>query len=145
MKAQEKKIAKFKETARVWANLSPPLAPIRNEKQYRRAVDFLDYLIDEVREDEDHRLAPLMEIIGVLVEKYEAEMLPELKSSGKEVLKMLMEEHGIVQKDLRKDLGSQGVVSEILHGKRKLNVRQIKALSERFGVPPAVFLEEEVS
>jgi HTH-type transcriptional regulator/antitoxin HigA len=50
-----------------------------------------------------------------------------------------MEEHGLTQADLS-EIGSQGVVSEILHGKRELNTRQIKELSKRFGVSPAVFL-----
>ena len=48
-----------------------------------------------------------------------------------------MEEHDLTQSDLP-EVGSQGVVSEILGGKRALNVRQIRALSERFGVSPAV-------
>jgi HTH-type transcriptional regulator/antitoxin HigA len=39
-----------------------------------------------------------------------------------------------------KEIGSQGVVSEVLSGKRSLNSRQIKALSERFAVSPAVFI-----
>jgi antitoxin component HigA of HigAB toxin-antitoxin module len=38
------------------------------------------------------------------------------------------------------EVGSQGVVFEIMNGKRELNVRQIKALTKRFDVPPAVFL-----
>lgn len=50
-----------------------------------------------------------------------------------------MEEHRLTQSDLP-DVGSQGVVSEILHGKRQLNVRQIRALADRFGVSPAVFM-----
>ena len=50
-----------------------------------------------------------------------------------------MEEKNLTQKDLS-ILGSQGVVSEILNGKRELNVRQIKALAEMFKVSPAVFI-----
>jgi HTH-type transcriptional regulator/antitoxin HigA len=50
-----------------------------------------------------------------------------------------MEQHGLRQRDLR-EIGSQGVVSEVLAGKRELNVRQIRALSERFGVSPATFV-----
>jgi HTH-type transcriptional regulator/antitoxin HigA len=50
-----------------------------------------------------------------------------------------MDEHGLKQGDLS-EISSQGVVSEILKGKRELNVRQIKALSRRFNVSPAVFL-----
>jgi HTH-type transcriptional regulator/antitoxin HigA len=50
-----------------------------------------------------------------------------------------MEEHGLKQNDL-KELGSQGVVSEIMSGKRNLNVRQIKNLSKRFKVSAATFI-----
>ena len=49
-----------------------------------------------------------------------------------------MQLQGIVQKNLP-EIGSQGVVSEILSGKRKLNARQIAALASRFNVPESVF------
>jgi HTH-type transcriptional regulator/antitoxin HigA len=49
-----------------------------------------------------------------------------------------MAEHDLTQTDLP-EVGSQGVVSEVLHGKRELNVRQIRALAERFHVSPSVF------
>ena len=52
--------------------------------------------------------------------------------------KEMMKEHGVTQSDLP-ELGSQGVVSEILHGRRELNTRHIKALSKRFGISPAAF------
>jgi HTH-type transcriptional regulator/antitoxin HigA len=48
------------------------------EEEYRRLVGLLDSLVDEVGEDESHPLASLMEIIGVLIEKYEGEHVPEL-------------------------------------------------------------------
>jgi HTH-type transcriptional regulator/antitoxin HigA len=50
-----------------------------------------------------------------------------------------MEEHGLTQSDLP-EVGSQGVVSDILRGKRELNVRQIRTLATRFHVSPAVFI-----
>jgi HTH-type transcriptional regulator/antitoxin HigA len=50
-----------------------------------------------------------------------------------------MEQHDLKQTDLH-EIGSQGVVSEILTGKRELNLRQVRALSERFGVSAATFL-----
>jgi HTH-type transcriptional regulator/antitoxin HigA len=50
-----------------------------------------------------------------------------------------MEQHGLKQSDLA-EIGSQGVVSEILAGKRELNVGQVRALGERFGVSSATFL-----
>lgn len=51
-----------------------------------------------------------------------------------------MTEHNIKQSDL-KEIGSQGVISEILNGKRELNIRQIKLLAEKFNVSPAVFIQ----
>ena len=61
------------------------------------------------------------------------------KLEGADALRFLLEEHDLTQSDLP-EVGSQGVVSEILGGKRTLNVRQIRALSERFGVSPAVLV-----
>jgi HTH-type transcriptional regulator / antitoxin HigA len=52
---------------------------------------------------------------------------------------MLMHEHGLKQSDMQ-EIGSQGVVSEILRGKRALNMRQIKALAKRFNVAATVFV-----
>lgn len=48
------------------------------ESEYRRLVTVLDDLINVVGENENHPLASLMEVIGVLVERYEAEHVPEL-------------------------------------------------------------------
>lgn len=50
-----------------------------------------------------------------------------------------MEQHGLKPSDLS-EIGSQGVASEILTGKRELNIRQVLALSERFGVSAATFV-----
>ncbi len=58
---------------------------------------------------------------------------------GADLLRFFMEEHRLSQSDLA-EVGSQGVVSEILNGKRDLNIRQIRALSKRFGVSPSVFV-----
>jgi HTH-type transcriptional regulator/antitoxin HigA len=51
-----------------------------SEEEYCRLVALLDELIDEVGEDETHPLASLMEIVGVLIERYEEEHVPELTS-----------------------------------------------------------------
>ena len=48
------------------------------QSEYRRLTQVLDNLIDVVGEDEDHPLASLMEVIGVLIKKYEDEHVPEL-------------------------------------------------------------------
>jgi len=110
-----------------------------NEAEYERLVELLDEITDIVRDEESHPLAGWMDVLGVLIETYENDHVAEPASDPITVLKYFMEEKGLKQKDLS-ELGSQGVVSEILGGKRALNVRQIKVLSERFNVPASVFI-----
>ena len=62
----------------LWPTLAPLLFVPHTEREYDRLVQMLDTLIDMVGEDEDHPLASLMEIIGVLIEKYEDEHIPDL-------------------------------------------------------------------
>ncbi len=116
-----------------------PLGPVRTRKDYERAVALLDSILDEIGEDEKHPLAELAEAVGVFVEKYEDEHAPVPKTKPPTVLKTLMREHDLRQTDLP-EIGSQGVVSEVLAGKRELNTRQIRRLAKRFGVSPAVFI-----
>jgi HTH-type transcriptional regulator/antitoxin HigA len=132
-------IVKIAEIVKVWPMVSRFVSVPHTEEQYENAVNILDELIEKVGEDENHPLASLMEILGTLIENYENQHLPETASDPVGVLHFLMKEHGLKQGDLV-EIGSQGVVSEILKGKRELNVRQIKALSRRFNVSPAVFL-----
>jgi HTH-type transcriptional regulator/antitoxin HigA len=65
-------------TATAWSGLAGKVFVPHTEEEYSRLVALLDGLIDEVGEDESHSLASLMEIIGVLIENYEAEHVPEL-------------------------------------------------------------------
>ncbi len=64
---------------RVWPLLADAVFVPHSETEYQRLVAFLDTLIDSVGEDEDHALAPLMEVVGVLIEKYEDEHVAALK------------------------------------------------------------------
>jgi HTH-type transcriptional regulator / antitoxin HigA len=129
----------LKEIAKVWPDIQPIFSVPHNEKDYKKLVTFLDSLIDEAGNKENHPLASLMETIGSLIETYESQHINEIKGNTIDVPNALMDEHGLKQSDLS-GIGSQGVVSEILSGRRRLNVRQIKILSKRFKVSPAVFI-----
>jgi len=120
-----------------WKALQPLLC-IRNEVEYDRAVDHLNQLLDEIGENEDHPLYGLLDTLGTVLHAYEEQHHPIPSCSGADVLRYLMEEHELTQTDLP-EVGSQGVVSEVLHGKRELNVRQIRVLADRFHVSPSVF------
>ena len=129
----------LKEIAKVWPDIQPIFSVPHNEKDYNKLVNLLDNLIDEVGNNENHPLTSLMETIGSLIETYESQYINEIEGDPIDALNALMEEHDLKQLDLS-EIGSQGVVSEILSGKRQLNVRQIKMLSKRFKVSPAVFI-----
>ncbi len=121
-----------------WTAIAPYLT-ITNETEYDEAVERLNALLDEVGEDESHPLYSLLDTLGILIEAYDNEHYPLPDCSGTDALAYLMEEHSLSQSDLP-EIGSQGVVSEILNGKRSLNVRQIQALAKKFKVSTATFL-----
>ncbi|GER78731.1 MAG: helix-turn-helix domain-containing protein [Anaerolineales bacterium] len=121
-----------------WQTIAPVLT-IRNEQEYNAAVKRLNELLDEIGADEKHPLYSLLDTLSTLIEAYEEEHHPIPEANGSDVLRFLMDEHGLTQSDLP-EVGSQGVVSEILNGKRELNVRQIRKLAERFHVSPAAFM-----
>ncbi len=104
-----------------------------------KAVGWLDELIDETGKNESPLIVSLMDTLGTLIKDYEDRNIPEPEAAPVDCLKFLMEEHNLKSSDLP-EVGSQEVVSEILSGKRPLAVKQIKALSERFNVSPAVFI-----
>ena len=118
-----------------------PLGVIHSRAEYDRAVATLDAIIDEIGEDEAHPLADLAEALGVFIEAYDKLRYQTPGPSPRAMLRYLMEQHDLGQSDLA-EIGSQGVVSEILSGKRGLNVRQISCLAKRFNVSPSVFVEE---
>ena len=62
----------------VWPMLTEVVFVPHVHSEYQRLTEVLDTLIDVVGEDEDHPLASLMEVIGVLIERYEEEHVPEL-------------------------------------------------------------------
>ncbi len=125
--------------SKVWPTIKAVFSVPHSEKEYRALVKTLDCLIDEVWNNENHKLSPVMETIGNLIENYEDRKYQIKEASPVDALKYLMQEHGLKQSDL-KEIGSQGVVSEILSGKRSLNLEQIKKISNRFHVSPLVFI-----
>ena len=100
MLLQPQVIQNFEQTARFL------YVPAR-EAEYEQLVELLDEITDLVRDDESHPLVNLMDVLGVLIEKYEAENIPAPQSNPVAVLKYFMEEHGLKQKDLS-ELGGKG-------------------------------------
>lgn len=125
--------------SKAWPTVKAVFSVPHSKEAYQVLVKILDDIIDEVGDNQNHKLAPVMETIGNLIENYEIQEYRINESSPVEVLKYLMQEHGLRQSDL-KEIGSQGVVSEILTGKRTLNIEQVKRISNKFHVSPLVFI-----
>ena len=119
-----------------------PLRPIRNEAEYDLAAEMLDRLVTRI--DLTPGETDYMEMLTLSVQAYDDEHNdPELASdlAPLEVLRFLMDQHSMSTTDLGEVLGSKGVASEVLHGKRDLSKGHISKLAERFAVDPGVFLE----
>jgi HTH-type transcriptional regulator/antitoxin HigA len=80
-----------------------------------------------------------IELLTLLIEKYEAEHHPVPRADPITVLRFLMDQHLLRQKDLAEIFGGEGNVSQVLAGKRELNKDHIAKLSAWFNVSPAVF------
>jgi HTH-type transcriptional regulator/antitoxin HigA len=123
----------------VWPQLSQLLFVPRTAAEYERTVAWLDELIDEVGEDENHPLSSLMETLGSLIESYENSHFPEPMGSPITSLQEFMADYNLGYTDLP-ELGDETVVREILQGKRDLTLAQVRFLAQRFGVTPALFV-----
>jgi HTH-type transcriptional regulator / antitoxin HigA len=129
------------EAIKHWEYIASIVKYPKTDKEFNKLVKQLDELLDIVGNDENHRLMSLIDVISTLITVYEQENIQIPKAKGVDALKFLMEAHHLNQSDLP-EIASQGVISEILHGKRELNLRQIKLLAKRFHVNPATFLND---
>lgn len=131
--------ALVKQATEHWHHVAPLLNKPETEEEYDLLVRSLDELLDIIGESEIHPLNRLAILIGNAIEAYDHEHRPMPQVSGIETLRYLMREHGLNQGDLP-EVGTQSVISEILSGKRQINLRQVRQLSERFSVPMEVFI-----
>jgi HTH-type transcriptional regulator/antitoxin HigA len=82
----------------------------------------------------------LHKLLVTLIEAYEAENYPMDESAPHEILQHIMEASGTRQADLVNVIGSSGVVSEVVNGKRSISKAQAKALGNYFNVSPSLFI-----
>jgi len=128
------------EAAKHWKYIAPLLAYPKSEREYDLLVDRLDRLLDMVGEDEKHPLIGLVDVLSRLIESYDEDHFKQTKATGISALKHLMKINQLKQSDFP-EIGSQGVISELLNGQRKLNLRQVKLLAQRFKVDPSTFID----
>jgi HTH-type transcriptional regulator/antitoxin HigA len=110
---------------------------VRDEKQNRSYIARLEALSSKKHMTSAEE--KLMRLLLLLVENFERTSDPVPDAAPVDVLRHLMEAHGLRQRDLADVFGTESIVSEILHGKRELTKEHIRRLSARFSVSPAVF------
>ena len=103
-------------------------------EEYTAALFALTAKSDPTPDDED-----AIELMTILIDRYESERFPLAEASPVDVLRFLLERNGLTQRDIAPELGSESTVSLVLSGKRQLNRDHIARLSRRFHVSPAVF------
>lgn len=114
---------------------------IRDEQSYRAALARVSDLVDldpALESPEGEQL----EILGTLVEAYEAKHYPIASPDPIEAIKFRMEQQGVTIKDLEPSIGKSNRVYEVLARKRPLTLGMIRRLNEQLGIPAAVLIAE---
>ncbi|MGL5064179.1 MAG: helix-turn-helix domain-containing protein [Microcoleus sp.] len=112
--------------------------PILNDTDYELALAEVESLMskEELTPEEE----TLLNLWALLIEEYEAKYYPIPEATPRDVLLHLIEVRELKQADLVGVIGSKGVVSEVVNGKRAISKAQAKALGEFFNVNPSVFI-----
>lgn len=101
---------------------------------YTEALFGLTAKAERSLEDEE-----AIELLTVLIDRHESERCPMPEAKPADVLRFLLDQNGLAQRDIAGEMGGESIVSRVLAGKRQLNREHIVRLSQRFGVSPAVF------
>ncbi|MDR2876311.1 MAG: transcriptional regulator [Methylobacillus sp.] len=113
------------------------IKPVRTEQAYKAAMQRLETLwgapSGSAEGDE-------LEVLAVLVERYEAEHFPMPPSDPIEAIKFRMEQQGLSPRDLEPFIGGSGRVSEVLNHKRKLSLGMVKRLHNGLRIPYEILL-----
>ena len=112
---------------------------VRTAEDYAQAQATIDALLDEVGENENHPLADVLGYLADQVKAYEDENFQIPEAAPNEVLRFLMEQHGLKQEDLA-DCAPQSRISNILNGNRSISKEIAKRLAHRFHIHADVFL-----
>jgi HTH-type transcriptional regulator/antitoxin HigA len=81
-----------------------------------------------------------IELLTLLIERYEETSYPIPKADAVSVVRFLLEHQDLTQRDLVPEFGSESAVSMFLAGQRKLTLEQVRKLSKRFKLPADVFV-----
>ena len=123
-----------------YSKLLAEIAPraIETEEEYDRLLAVAERLTFAKNRTPEERA--LYKLLVTLIEVYETENYPMDKSEPHEILQHIMESSGTRQADLVGIIGSSGVVSQVVNGKRAISKAQAKALGDYFKISPSLFI-----
>jgi HTH-type transcriptional regulator/antitoxin HigA len=117
------------------------LVPVETETQYQAALELLEVVWPRVGENPDSPYGSLFTLLSERISAYENRVSPIPSAPAHQVLAFLMEQKGLNQSAVARATGIyQSNLSQILRGKRKLTLAQIRTLADYFGVEPSVFV-----
>jgi HTH-type transcriptional regulator / antitoxin HigA len=114
------------------------IKPIKIKKDYQQALDRLEMIFDAKKGSPD---GDELEILGMLIERYENEHFPVGFPDPIEAIKFRMEQLGYNQSDLANVVGLKSRASEILNKKRKLSLEMIRQIHDRLNIPTEVLIQ----
>lgn len=120
-------------------NTFPP-RPIKSDEELSATQDVIDSLIDRGYLTPDEK--DYLNLLGTLVYEYEQKQSKIPDIYGVDLLKFLIEESGIRQKDLVTIFKTESIVSDVLNNRRKLTARHIQELAKMFKISPAAFFPD---
>jgi HTH-type transcriptional regulator/antitoxin HigA len=114
------------------------IKPIKTKKDYQNALERLETIFDAKKGSPE---GDELEVLGILIEKYEDEHFPVGFPDPIEAIKFRMEQLGYNQTDLAKVVGLKSRASEILSKKRKLTLEMIRLLHDNLRIPTEVLIQ----
>lgn len=120
-----------------------PPRTINNDEELDKTIAVIDNLLDRKSLSPDE--LDYLNVLGTLVSDYEQKEEPFPDIYGVELLKVLIAERDLRQKDLVVVFKTESIVSDILSGKRQLTLRHIQELAQFFNLAPAIFLPKKGS
>ncbi|MGC4128337.1 MAG: helix-turn-helix domain-containing protein [Bergeyella sp.] len=114
------------------------MKPIKTEQDYNKVLERLEEIFDAKPGTEE---GDELEVLGILIEKYENENFPIEFPDPIEAIKFRMEQLDYSQNDLAKAIGLKSRASEILNRKRKLSLEIIRKLNEKLHIPSEVLIQ----
>lgn len=138
MRTRVRKIGRLPDTYAQLVGLFMP-RPLHDDVDYRNALAMLDTMAGfTLNADQDD----YFEAVATFVEKYEVEhhSIGKGRLAPVELIRSLMEEHGMSESDLGRLLGDRSLGHRILKGDRELSKSHIRLLAEHFALDPGALL-----